>query len=370
LGQSATEVRSGRISGHIYRADKGAALPDVVVTAQQSSGSHWSTRSARDGSYSIAGLSEGSYWVGAYREGFVGSFYGDLNGPGTKILPGGAATGIDVRLNVQPRLTPIPDKAFVAAYGKKREALLFYGGRFSPDGTLLALIVGGINIGGPEQTWLYNLRSQQMTAVSEAPRADRSPTIEHYAWDEDGTFYVVTDRSIIAATETTRRELASLPNNVAEAFKFQDALQSTVPPAADVVHQNGRFTVFSENFGHGNIHLRLVDGASDPVDIARGSGELETFILDVRRSRVLYPSLFGPAMIFTFDLNARTERGFPLQTGVDIRLLDENRSGTLVAYSVAGSCEPDESLKEGILLRFKPIPQKPSPRHACLVTAP
>src|SRR5437773_2871382 len=111
LPQAPAAAATGHISGHIYRADTGAPLANVTVTAQQNSGSarYWTGKSGADGNYVIEGLPADGLWIGAYREGFVGMFYGNYNGsPAIKLLqPGSAASGVDIRLPVQPKITKI-----------------------------------------------------------------------------------------------------------------------------------------------------------------------------------------------------------------------------------------------------------------------
>jgi hypothetical protein len=78
--------------------------------------------------------------------------------------------------------------------------------------------------------------------------------------------------------------------------------------------------------------------------IVQSNWELETFILDARRARVLYPNLFRPGIIFTFDLNTRKEREFPLSTGVGIR---EVHGSPIRIRNCAHSRDVHQTVKNG-----------------------
>ena len=106
------------------------------------------------------------------------------------------------------------DEALAAAYPDKRDGLNFSAARFSRDGALLALVLSDINIGDPEQVWLYELRSQRLMPVR---KPHESLGIRDLAWSHDGTLYVSAQRFtfsvsqpfFIAATAGHSHELVS-----------------------------------------------------------------------------------------------------------------------------------------------------------------
>jgi hypothetical protein len=359
--QAPTAPSTGRISGHIYRNDTGAPLAGVTVTAQQNSGTnpYWTGKSAADGSYVIDGLPADGFWVGAYREGFVGAFYGNYNGtPTLKLGPGGTATGIDIRLSAHPNVSKIPIDVLTATYPVALTSSRFFaGGRFSPDASQLAIMIGG----APEQVWIHESRSSKITPVTELPQRNLTSQIEGIAWDEDGTLYIKGQRCnpcdtfYVAFADGRSRVVNRPPDRIAAVF------QSGLRPG-------DRVTVTAENEGHGDIRLRARTG-TEVREIAQGNWELESFILDPERERVLYPVAEIPSAIGIYDLKTGQKRQIPIQGGTDIRLLDQTHDGKRVAYSVYGSCLPDESLKDGVFLRIKK-PQSTPPRALCIVEVP
>src|SRR5437773_10971494 len=74
LPQAPAAVVTGRIAGHIYRADTGAPLANVTVTAQQnySYARCWTAESGADGNYVISALPADGTRNGAYHVGFDG----------------------------------------------------------------------------------------------------------------------------------------------------------------------------------------------------------------------------------------------------------------------------------------------------------
>lgn len=94
LGQTAQSrtTAASAISGHVYSADTGKPLVDAVVTLESTSGNtrDQSQRTATDGSYRLAGVGLGNYWVYGYKTGFIIRIYGDngdIHGRGQACQP-------------------------------------------------------------------------------------------------------------------------------------------------------------------------------------------------------------------------------------------------------------------------------------------
>ena len=199
-----------------------------------------------------------------------------------------------------------------------------------------------------------------MVRVTEIPQRDLTSQIRSIAWDEDGTLYIKGERCnpcdtfYVAATSERAHVVDRLPDSVAGVFQSEA----------------GPHFVTTENEGHGDIRLRVRTG-NETIEIARGNWELESFILDTRRDRLLYPVAEFPPRIAVFDLKTRQNREVFMPGGrrgiADIHLLDQSRDGARVAYSAYGSCLPDESLKDDVYLRISPSPQSTLPRALCLV---
>jgi len=377
LAQVPAATSTGRISGNVYRADSGAPLGDITITVQQTSGSYWTAKSALDGSYEINGLPPDGFWLGAYSEGFVGTFYGNYNGSApVKLAPGGSASGIDIRLPVLPKITKIPVDALAAAYPVAiNSGRFFTGGRFSPDGSQIAIMLGDITVSAAEQVWIHDFRSARLIPVTGIPRRDRRSQIQSVAWDEDGTLYIKGIRgnpgeTFYVAVKDERTRVVDRPPDALAAVFQSGAGPEDVQRA---FRRSENVVVTTENEGHGDIRLRVQTG-TETIEIAQGNWELESFILDRERDRVLYPVARFPAAIAMFDLKAALQtHEVIVQAGMrslDIRLLDQTRDGTRAAYTVYGSCLPGESLKDGVLLRMAPAQESTPPRALCVVELP
>jgi len=361
-----SQTPTAQLSGHIYSVDAGRGLEDVIVTAQstESPFAPLLMKTGADGSYSFRDIPSGSYFIGAHREGFVGAFYSSQ----ITIAAGQNRTGIDVRLEPAPRITTVSIAAPRAAYPQAR--VDFGMGRFSPDGSLLALAIFGVRTGDIEQVYIYDMRSQSATPVTENPFAGTQPHIRSMAWDDDGTLYVMGERGNpynVAATPTKTQEVERFPPKVVAAFSSENVPGKS--SSVERARENDRFIVSAENLGHGDIHLRVEPKSGQPFEIARGSWELGSFILD--SARVIYPTPGLPGSIEAFDLITRQSRKLmTLPNSANIRLLDIAPDHQMFLYTVFGPCESDGSESNGVLLRMKvQLPNSPPP-EVCIARMP
>jgi len=365
-----SQTRTAQLSGHIYSADAGRGLEDAIVTAQstESPFAPLLMKTASYGSYAFRDIPSGSYFIGAHREGFVGEFYSSQ----ITIASGQSRTGIDVRLEPAPRITTVSIAAPRAAYPQAR--VDFGMGRFSPDGSLLALAIFGVRTGDIEQVWIYDLRSQRATPVTESPLAGTQPHIRSMVWGDDGTLYVMSERGYpvvhpynVAATPTKTQEVDKFPPKVVAAISSENVPGKS--SSVERARENDRFIVSAENSGHGAIHLRVEPKSGQPFEIARGSWELGSFILD--SARVIYPTPGLPGSIEAFDLITRQSRKLmTLPNSTNIRLLDIAPDHQQFLYTVFGPCESDGSESNGALLRMKvQLPNSPPP-EVCIARMP
>lgn len=206
------------------------------------------------------------------------------------LTPGSKLNGLDFFLRPKPEIAQMPDAPLTQAHSAVRQHLRFVDGQFSPDGSQFVFGVNTSPNGGPEETWSYDLRNQQL------------------------------------------RQVANRPGPLAQTH------QNSVAHA-------GEYVVSADFQGSG--HLRLLALSTRlPKErvIAKGSWELENFLVNPARSQVLYPgspgySKFSSAPIVTYDLRTGRSQSKPLDfhSGRD-RLLDVTSDGKLLAYSVAGPC--------------------------------
>src|SRR5258708_6557800 len=111
--------------------------------------------------------------------------------------------------------------------------------------------------------------------------------------------------------------------------------------------------------GHGFFTLWVFSaGPGRYSQVAHGSWELFSSLYDRERSQVLYPKVGLSGQIVTVDFKNHRVRSTLLQNGRELRLLDQSRDGTLVAFSVYGPCDYAGS-------RFKMKPDEM--RHVCIV---
>lgn len=382
----------GQISGHIYRTDTGAPLPNAIVTLIASpSGNTRLQRSAADGSYRFPAVTPRVYWLAAYRTGFVGEVSGN-SGPQTlgtcppsciSLSGGQKFNGIDLRLGAEPSITAMAEDGFATVYPEKPLHLTFGPARFSPDGKFLAITVGGEATEGRARLWLYDMHSHRLTPVTEGLHGTPLDYgIHDWAWTTDDTLYLgglfnrhrVGHQAYVAVTMTgIAKEIAAVPRQIAATFQEDEALQSS--GGIDEETHNAQYIVTSQRVCRGcsyTLTARRRNGGA-----ARLIAKIDrNFILDPDRSLVFYPKLrFFDGSIVIFDLKTWQPQEIPLPVMAQT-LLDQTRisTGHLVAYLVAGSCEPDASSEEAESQRMASVDirlrQETQPWHVCFVRLP
>jgi hypothetical protein len=238
------------------------------------------------------------------------------------------------------------------------------------------------------------VNSRHIVPVIKSPIPEGRPEfqIRDLAWSADDTFYVDTIKvqpdgrhPMIAATMTGTKEIAEFPTSVADLFQRQAASLPYARQDGIREQTTDRYAVRSRNPTHGAVTLTIYPkNGSAPKDIADGSYELRSFLLDSARSLVIYPmrGQFVPAGIGMFDLDTRQSTEIALPSGPE-HLLDQTPDGTghLVAYVVIRDCEPNPSSAD--TQSQKPPPdgskadflawrkaQRAIPSHVCFVKLP
>jgi hypothetical protein len=236
--------------------------------------------------------------------------------------------------------------------------------RFSPDGKILAVVISAPQDapGGPNEVWLYDMRSQQCVPVvlttpllADHLRNDLSYVVARddlrVAWADDETLYVTgTYEFRVAATMAGGKKISAFPAKIAAAFtlpkKHADEYTDTKKCTDGALVRNDEFGITAESLNpkcNSGYYLMLRrkngTGVRKIADIADQAGTL----VDADRKLVVYEKLgFESATIGAFDLNTRQSRELVLPSARALKLLDRTRDG-IVAYRVADSCVPRES---------------------------
>ena len=207
----------------------------------------------------------------------------------------------------------------------------------------MALTISGITSNGPDQVWLYELRSRKLIPIT--VRSQGAIWVRDFVWSGDNTLYVKADPIYLAATMAAVRELDQPPAEIAELFERRarrdDSMESN--SFGWNVQRVGRYRVTAEHWNHGRFYLTVrLNNDTKSERIATGSWELETFLLDSKRLRVLDPESFWYGAVVSFDLRTRQSRSLFFQMGDGLQLLDERHDGTLLAYKLSGDCRQDD----------------------------
>lgn len=360
----------GEVSGHVYRADTGKPLAGVRVMLGviSSFGPPFRTvPTGPDGAYAFSEVPPGQYRIAAYLKGFTYGQYGptDRFGPGWETISlasGQQLSTIDMRLHPLVSVTPMNEEALVGAFGAGRFWLKFSPGSFSPDGKLFAFGVGDPD---PYQAWLYDMSSRRLSPVTSTP-TEGWPQIRGMTWVGESlyadAYYPNHDQCFVASAAGTT-QLAELPAAAEEAFTKGNVRDFATPMWQA---NNDRFTVAAQDQGHGSFTLtaRAAHGGGI-FQIAGGSWELGSFVFDSRRSVVIFPRFYSPAIALC-DLNTRQIREAYLPNRAE-HLLDAKPElgGYLVAYASYGPCQG-----YGDQGSFYPIHPPRAPYNVCFAMVP
>ncbi|MGA7712725.1 MAG: hypothetical protein WCA81_12540 [Rhizomicrobium sp.] len=242
------------------------------------------------------------------------------------------------------------DSALSKTYPDKRAGLAFEEGRFSPDGAFFAFSVSQIESGDPEQVWLYDLRARKLVAATESPKKSTIGfTISGIAFGKDDTLYVAGERIDwrdqgnnrklqVVATMGHGAEVKAFPRDAVAAFAAQAA---AVTEGDDTITWHGDpFDVTAQNLGHGAFTLSAENRKTGRSrKIANGSWELQHVLFD-GHAKLRFGDSGG---IVTVDLNGgATQKLIVAQKRAPGRLLDQTQDGSLIAYIMYGSCDPDK----------------------------
>jgi hypothetical protein len=344
-GQS--NAGSARISGRVYSSQDGEPLAAVVVTVALGQGNQDNQHqlTSKDGGYAFDHLEPGGYTVIACRSGLIGEVYG-MTPPGSgsplDLRAGQSRDNIDFHLRTAPQITEMPNEAMAAAYPRNLANLSAVYGRFSPDGTLLAIVTTGIATGDPEQVWLYNLRTEKLFAVTEVPDPKASPMIHSIAW-VGNTMYVDGDR-----TQSTRHFVVKATTEGAEEIPAAPADAQKILEDARKAYEEGNSIIATYRVRlDRRCHACGLDLTARSLKTTKQltiSNDVKgNFVFDPGAPVVFYPVGSWNDAIFAFNLDTRKSARLDLPIHSFRGLLAAKREdgGFLLAYAVtSGSCTP------------------------------
>ena len=346
LGQS--DGGYAGISGHVYSSQDGGPLGGVVVTVEsvQSDQADQHQLTSKDGSYVFDQLKPGGYTITASRSGLIGGIYG-MTSSGSysplNLRAGQSRDNIDFHLHTLPPITEMPNEAMAAAYPQNFANLGAVYGRFSPDGTLLAIVTTGIAIGDPEQVWLYNLPTKKLFAVTEMPVPKTSPMIHSIAW-VGNTLYVDGDR-----TQSTRHFVVKATSEVAEEIPSAPPDAQKILEDARRAYEEGNSIIASYRVSldkpcHGCGFSLTARSLKTSHQLTISSEIIGNFVFDPDAPVVFYHAISGSnGAISGFNLDTRklARLDLPLHSFSNLLAAKREGRGFLLAYAVtSGSCTP------------------------------
>ncbi len=310
-----------------YKARMGAMRSDAEKRALKESQRAWLTR--RDALCPLANGSAAKCLASAYAERLA-----QLNQAETGAQAAGGAA--------------MDDAALTSAHPAERNELDFPQGMFSRDGTLFAFSVSQIASGDADQIWLYRLSDRKLVPATPSPvRGKTDVSIDGFYFVDD-TLYVQGSRGPHGDVQSpfARAITISSASDTASAPKQQfaaDAARDTTAAGGDALADQGdkreedaHYRITSLNLGHGALTLTAEDKRSGRrKTLATDSWNLEGFVFDAPRARVIYPD--GKNGLVVYDLAAGRAR--LAVTAPVAALLDVTHDGRLAAFSGNGVCK-------------------------------
>lgn len=341
----------GAISGHVYRADTGKPLGSVTVMLGLISSSFGppfrTVQTKPDGAYTFGDVPPGQYRVGAYLKGFTHGQYGPTSRFGSgwatiNLASGQELSGIDVKLHLLVSVRQMNEGALAAEFPTQRFWLGFGPGYFSPDGEFFAVLVStGSSAGG--QVWLYDLMNKHLMPATPNPPLYSETDASIIGWVGDTVYAKESGEggsgpiNYFAAAAEAARQISAVPAAVKVTLNPASARKSGTV-------SNGRFTVSAisptcEHCTGLDLTVRPAKGGK-PYVIAEGSWELDSFIFELDRSLVIYPTEGFPDAIISYALDTRHRRLSYLPNGAQHLLAARpEHGGYLVAYTSYGPCQ-------------------------------
>ena len=240
-----------------------------------------------------------------------------------------------------------PDDAFRAAYTpQQRLGLETDSAAFSPDGRYLALVVGDIVTGDPEQAWRYDLSTHQFLAITATPTEENMKFVNGIAWVGD-TLYTAGDalagsisRPYFVRTEgdTTSRIASSPPDVQWPDYNLPRKVGRYAIDGTPITAAVTRLFMSPSRAPIAEVFWDWWVTLDDPPTVIFATGSINVFYLSTRHMQHI-------AVPTNYDLEVLAALRIP--------------NGFRVAYTEQGSCTiAGSSLNQAL------------PRHLCFVDIP
>jgi uncharacterized protein len=254
------------------------------------------------------------------------------------------------------RIFALNDGALSAAYPTLRGALEFPQGAFSGGQDLFAFGVSQIVSGDIDQIWIYSLSDKRLVPATPSPVRDKiDVSIQGFDWGGD-TLYVTgtsgphggaQEAFSLAATMNGYKKIDVIPPHGVGPEMARDttaAAGDELSDQGDKREENSHFVITSKNQGHGALTLTAHDKSSKrDFTIATGTWNLESFVFDALRGRVIYANADGGIDIYSL---ASRQTVATIAVPINV-LLDVSEDGTLAAFSGNGRCDPAAPAADG-----------------------
>lgn len=257
----------------------------------------------------------------------------------------------------------VPTEPLQAAY-KDRSGHLVYEANYSPNGTLLALGVGGIVSSDTSQVWLFEPSSERLIAASPLLKAlhvaepDDITSLDAWKWGEDGKLYTRAVRlsgadSVFVADMGGYSELQQRSPEVDEWISDAAAdrqrvryLTTSFDEENPNLQEAGYVSAWATRGDEqGTVKLMVNETFSEPYIIASADASLRDFILDPRGKYIFHNSEDGLRAIAIGTGTTRRIKGTygsPVQT----RVLAISPTGDVLVYMASGSCAQDAAIEK------------------------
>ena len=366
------------VAGIVTDAATHKPLVGVLVTVRDASlpisaAPAASAHTGKDGSFSVADLSTGQYWILGSLSGYMGAVYGfDATGGSSISLGPAQELHVALALRPAPPVRELDLQALSQAYPARDKDLYFRVGSFSPDGMMLALCVSGIKTGDIDQVWLADLRSGKMVPASPKPSEGLITRIGGLWWQGDtlltSTGDPVRPRILAATMEGFNPSSQPAPGTAV-------LQQVSGDGEGDAAVDGYKVTLKRECHGCDSTLQSTAPGTNRPVTISRNVPDL-SFVYDPASASIFYATQGWSNGFAAVDLRTHRTTRYALATRSLSSLLAVHRAEDrlVAAYADAGGSCQSPLTADGEMLEAVPgwVPAAPRtyPMHVCLADLP